>query len=97
MSQENKNDKLYIGNGRKHDQYDLINCSICLSDVPPEWIKQSANGKKYLNITVASKREVDKYGKTHSVSINQWSPLDKKRTIKEDMKKEFDTMSDIPF
>lgn len=49
----------------------LINCSICLTDIPKERIKLANNGKKYLSITVQDLREVDEYGHTHSLFISQ--------------------------
>lgn len=50
----------------------LINCSICLSDIPKDKIKLfDKNGKKYLSVVVADLREVDEYGNTHSVYISQ--------------------------
>lgn len=50
----------------------LINCSICLSDIPKEKIKMyDKNGKKYLSVVVADLREADEYGNTHSVYISQ--------------------------
>ena len=50
----------------------LINCSICLSDIPADRIKLfDKNGKKYLSIVVADLREADEYGNTHSVYIAQ--------------------------
>ncbi|MBO7315416.1 MAG: hypothetical protein J6U49_07110 [Alistipes sp.] len=50
----------------------LINCSICLSDIPADRIKLfDKNGKKYLSIVVADLREADEYGNTHSIYIAQ--------------------------
>lgn len=50
----------------------LINCSICLSDIPKDKIKIfDKNGKKYLSIVVADLRSEDAYGNTHSVYISQ--------------------------
>ena len=50
----------------------LINCSICLSDIPADRIKLfDKNGKKYLSIVVADLREADEYGNTHSIYISQ--------------------------
>lgn len=50
----------------------LINCSICLSDIPKDKIKLfDKNGKKYLSIVVADLRSVDAYENTHSVYISQ--------------------------
>lgn len=51
---------------------DLINLSICLSDIPKDRMQKSEkNGKVYTNISVARRREVDQYGKTHTVYMNQ--------------------------
>lgn len=50
----------------------LINCSICLSDIPKDKIKLfDKNGKKYLSVVVADLRESDEYGNTHSIYISQ--------------------------
>lgn len=51
--------------------YDLINVSICLSDIPTDKRKKADNGKIYTNITVSKKREVDAYGNTHGVFMSQ--------------------------
>jgi hypothetical protein len=71
MSQQ---DKIFVGNGKKNDQYGFINFSICLSDLPQEHITEF-KGKKYINLTISEKRESpDQYGKTHSVVVNTWKP-----------------------
>ncbi len=49
----------------------LISVSICLSDIPKDKIKQAANGKKYLNLVVAQRKETSQYGETHTVFISQ--------------------------
>lgn len=67
-------DKIYVGNGKKHDQYDLINFSVCLTDLPKEHIFEH-NGKKYIKLTIAEKQNApDKYGKTHYVIVDTWKP-----------------------
>ena len=68
MSQE----KIYCGSG-KETKYG-INFSVCLSDLPKEWITEGKNGKKYINLQLNKKREVDQWGKTHSVTVNTWKP-----------------------
>ena len=51
---------------------EIINISLCLSDIPKEAIKLSEkNGKKYLPIVVASRKEPDQYGNTHTVYVQQ--------------------------
>lgn len=49
----------------------LILGSICLSDIPKEKIKAASNGKKYLNICIAERREPDQYGNTHTIYCSQ--------------------------
>lgn len=49
----------------------LIVGSICLTDIPKEKIKAGKNGKKYLNICIAGRREPDQYGNTHAVYVSQ--------------------------
>ena len=34
---------------------DLINASICVTDLPKSKIKLAENGKKYMNITIATR------------------------------------------
>jgi len=67
-------DKNYVGSGRKNDQYDLINFSVCLSDIPGDDVFEY-NGKKYVKLTIGSKKDgVDQYGKSHSVWVNDYKP-----------------------
>lgn len=50
----------------------LINCLICLSDIPKDKIKlYNQNGKKYLSVVVADRISKDEKGNTHSVYISQ--------------------------
>ena len=67
-------DKNYVGNGVINEQYGLINFSVCLSDIPTDDVFEY-NGKKYVKLTVGSKKESpDQYGKTHSVWVNDYRP-----------------------
>ena len=49
----------------------IINASICLSDIPKDKITTASNGKKYLNISIADKREPVQYGKDTTIYLNQ--------------------------
>lgn len=49
----------------------LILGAICLSEIPKEKIKAAANGKKYLNICIAERREPDQYENTHTIYVSQ--------------------------
>lgn len=66
--------KIYVGSGKKHPSYDITSISVCLSDIPKEYITESKNGKKYVNLSVSAKKETDQYGKTHSVAIDTFKP-----------------------
>lgn len=67
-------EKTYVGNGKEVAGYDLINVSVCVSDIPNDSIFQAKNGKKYINISVGRRREVNEYGHTHSVWLNDYKP-----------------------
>lgn len=49
----------------------LINVSICVSDIPRDQIKVANNGKKYIAVCVSQLREPDSYENTHSVFMRQ--------------------------
>jgi hypothetical protein len=49
----------------------LISASICLSKLPKDKIKQGSDGKLYMNITVADRKEADQYGNTHTIFVSQ--------------------------
>lgn len=59
--------KEYIGSGKKHPNYDIVKVSIDIEKAMKFF--HEYNGKQYLTFDVAAKRETDKYGKTHSVSV----------------------------
>jgi hypothetical protein len=71
-------EKIYLGKGRGSDEYDLINFSICLTDIPKEDIIIAKNKKKYLNLTIARMKEPDKFNKTHTVYVNDYKPQTEK-------------------
>lgn len=49
----------------------LLNVSICLTDIPKEQITEGKNGKKYCNIVIAERQNTDNYGNTHTVYMSQ--------------------------
>lgn len=65
-------DKKYLGNATENTQYDIINGTICVSDLAKEDLFEY-EGKKYLRISIGRKKEV-KYGKTHSIWVNEYTP-----------------------
>jgi hypothetical protein len=69
-------EKIYCGKG-KASKYG-IKLSINLTDLPREHMNEF-NGKMYINIEVTEMREPDKYGKTHTVTVDTWKPDNTKR------------------
>ena len=69
-------DKKYCGSGKEFGKYGDINVTINLSDITKDMITEY-EGKKYLRVVVSKKREKDKFGKTHSVCLNEWKPEEK--------------------
>jgi hypothetical protein len=64
---------IYVGSGVEKFNGNLIEISVCLSDLAIEH-KFEYNGKSYVKLKVSKKKEADQYGKTHSVAINQYKP-----------------------
>ena len=50
---------------------DIINLTICLSDLEPDQYFVSTNNKKYLNVTVSARKEPDKYNNDLSVTYKK--------------------------
>jgi hypothetical protein len=71
-----ENKTIYCGSGKTQSgKYgEFFKVSICLSDLPKEFITEAKNGKKYINLTINRKKEADQYGKDLSVQIDTWKP-----------------------
>ena len=67
---------IYCGSGKKIND-NFININLCLSDLPKEFITQASNGKKYIKLSLATRKETDQYGNTHSLKIDTWKPENK--------------------
>ena len=74
-------EKIYVGSGIEKFDGNLIQQTICLSDLRD-------NAKDYIKLKTVKKREVDQYGKTHYVEVDTWKPEKKKQQTEED---------DLPF
>jgi len=106
MSNE-KEEKIYVGGG-KAGNYETVRINVCLDDcnVYADKNIENFNGKKYISLDVKPKREVDQYGKSHSVSINTWKPNqepEKEEYVPQDgqpisgEQTSFDASDNIPF
>ena len=68
--------KIYCGSGvTKSDGWQKV--SICLTDLPKEFITTAKNGKKYINLNINKKKEADQYGKDLSISVDTYKPEQK--------------------
>lgn len=61
--------KSYIGHGTKHSQFDLIDVVLNMTDIEEHTFEYE--GKRYLKMTVAARKEPSTYGATHTVYIRK--------------------------
>ena len=88
---ENKTEKIYVGSGKEKFEGNMVQTSICLTDITnnaKEFIFEF-EGKKYIKLNVCKKREIDQYGKSHYVEVDTWKPEPKKQQVQQD--------DDLPF
>ena len=89
---KNKKEKIYVGSGVEKFDGDLVQASVCLTDITnnaKDFIFEY-EGKKYIKLKVVKKRETDQYGKTHYVEVDTWKPEPKtSEPVKQD--------DDLPF
>jgi hypothetical protein len=80
-----ENKTIYVGSGKTQSgKYgEFFKVSICLSDLPKEFITEAKNGKNYINLTINRKKEADQYGKDLSVQIDSWKPEPKQEPVKD--------------
>lgn len=88
--------RLYVGKGVKAGNFDLINISISKSKLEDHWFEYE--GEHYVKLTVGGLRETDKYGKTHSVWVNDYKPTEQAQAAKPTAKAESKVIeTDLPF
>ena len=49
----------------------MILLNLCLTDLPKENIIKGKNGKLYINLIVDERKEVGRFGDTHTVTLSQ--------------------------
>lgn len=52
----------------------FVQGSICLDDIAEQDIYTHKNGKRYLNFTIAERRNVGTYGETHALYVRRQKP-----------------------
>ena len=81
-------DKIFVGSGRESGQFGYIAIGVAIEDIQ-KYAKKSANGKHYVNLLIGKRKEVDQYGKTHWVAIDEWEQKSKEeKKINDDREKE---------
>jgi len=86
---ENKTEKIFVGSGVEKFEGNMVQASLCLSDIPKEHVFEF-EGKKYIKLKVVKKREADQYGKSHYIEVDTWRPDEPK-------KQESQQDDDLPF
>ena len=73
-----ENERIFVGNGKRINDW-KIGISLCVSQIPKEWITESkTNGKKYLSLNLCERKGgADRFGNTHSLEINTYRREDK--------------------
>lgn len=85
---------IYVGKG-KQSKYGY-RFSVCLSDIPAEHMNEF-NGKKYINLELKEMRQPDKYGKTHTVTVDTWKPEKRAEQQPEQQPESISGTNDLPF
>ena len=69
--------KIYCGNGKKiTGEYGTFrSVSICLSDIPEEYITTSEkNQKRYVKLNISDMKEINTYGNDVYATVDTWKP-----------------------
>ena len=66
------NERKYAGKGKQVKNHKLVNFALAKSKLDGHWYEY--NGEHYTKLTMGELKQVDKYGKTHSVWIDDYKP-----------------------
>jgi len=78
-----KEETIFVGTGWANQEGWAINISVCLSDIPKEYITEY-KGKKYIKLGVIKRKSEGDKGQTHFVKVD---------TYKKEKEQEEDTIS----
>jgi hypothetical protein len=94
-----ENKTIYVGSGKtQQGKYgEFFKVSICLSDLPKEFITEAKNGKKYINLAINKKQQPDQYGKDLSVQVDTWKPEPKQDQAPVKAQPVQEDYSELPF
>lgn len=62
-----------------------------------EELRQHTNEKGYFNLEIKERKEVGKYGESHSVTVDEWKPNDKPVIGGHNKATDWDDPSSLPF
>lgn len=71
------NEKIYVGKGKEIGNFGDIAFSVCITDSKPHFFEYG--GKTYLKLKIGKMRNPDEYGKTHTVTVDDFVPDQSKR------------------
>lgn len=69
--------KIYCGNGKQitGDYGTFRSISICLDDIPDEYItKSEKNGKRYVKLNISDMKDTNEYGNNVYATVDTWKP-----------------------
>lgn len=89
-------DRIYCGTGKEKFGGNLVEVSLCLTDLPKDKIFEY-NGKKYIKLKVVKKKEVDQYGKSHYVEVDMFEPKKEPELPPSDIQSSDNPDEDLPF
>lgn len=77
--QDQRPTNIYCGKGRETGgQYGTFySIYLVLDDIPEEFIRTNAQGKRTVNLTMSELRQSDDRGNTHTIKVDQWKPADR--------------------
>lgn len=93
---------IYCGSGKeKKFDNEILSLSINLSELLAQFLEHGFTteaGKKIIKLKVGRRRDVGKYGETHTVEIDTWKPDSSKSGIRPSQNPPSDGFpDDIPF
>jgi hypothetical protein len=72
-------EKVFCGSGKEKFNGNLIEVTLCVSDLPKDKIFEY-NGRKYIKLKVQKMREPKDNGKTHFVEVDMFVPQKKEES-----------------
>lgn len=72
-----KTERIYVGSGKEKFDGNLVEATICLTDVRDKASEHifEFSGKEYIKVKVQKKKDgVDQYGKSHYIEVDTFKP-----------------------